>query len=314
MLGLSLAVLQPDFTWSVKPLLLAITTPSTPQPTWWLLSRFWGHVHRYLRKFSKFYCRWYDVPWNPTNCDLPFGLILKWADGTRVEEALSMQFARAAGLPVPKLICYGEHPNDKRAPASILMTRMPGDTLLQELWEWYLPKEQATMLYELQTYLRTLRSLINPWQPTSRICSIIGTSIRGHRIPHHMVGPCVDEAEFNEFMIRPAWLGDTRAVPEFDEKIEKINKLHSIQHNIVFTHGDFVPWNILIDDGHITAILDWEAAGWLPEYWEYVTAKRMQRPTSWWYGFVGRLANGQYTEEYGQDLAVQHLTQGYWIG
>ena len=240
--------------------------------------------------------------------------MLKWSEGTRVEEALSMQFARSAGLPVPKLICYGEHPNDKRAPASILMTRMPGDILFQELWEWYSPEEQATMLCELQTYLKTLRSLTNPWGSSHRICSVTGTSIQGHRIPNHKVGPCVDEAAFNEYMIRPGLLGDTKAVTDFDEKIEKVRHLHSVQHKIVFTHGDFVPWNILIDNGHITAILDWEASGWLPEYWEYVTAKRMQRPVSWWYGFVGRLADGRYAEEYEQDLAVQQLTQGYWIG
>ena len=37
----------------------------------------------------------------------------------------------------------------------------------------------------------------------------------------------------------------------------------------VFTHADIAPRNILADDsGHITGLIDWEMAGWFPDYWE----------------------------------------------
>ncbi|EZF43583.1 hypothetical protein H113_02868 [Trichophyton rubrum MR1459] len=36
-----------------------------------------------------------------------------------------------------------------------------------------------------------------------------------------------------------------------------------------FTHADLSPSNIMVKDGKITAIIDWEFAGWFPEYWEY---------------------------------------------
>lgn len=58
--------------------------------------------------------------------ELPFGLILKWGERVRIEEAVAMQMARAAGMPVPKVLCYGENPNDPFQPISILMTRLPG--------------------------------------------------------------------------------------------------------------------------------------------------------------------------------------------
>lgn len=32
------------------------------------------------------------------------------------------------------------------------------------------------------------------------------------------------------------------------------------------------PQNILVENGHISGIIDWEQAGWYPEYWEYVKA------------------------------------------
>ncbi|KAI9826020.1 MAG: hypothetical protein M1826_006818 [Phylliscum demangeonii] len=38
----------------------------------------------------------------------------------------------------------------------------------------------------------------------------------------------------------------------------------------VFTHGDIAPRNILVDSGtyEVTGVVDWECAGWYPDYWE----------------------------------------------
>ena len=41
---------------------------------------------------------------------------------------------------------------------------------------------------------------------------------------------------------------------------------------IVFTHGDLVPQNILVENEHVTGIVDWEQAGLYPEYGEHVKA------------------------------------------
>lgn len=36
-----------------------------------------------------------------------------------------------------------------------------------------------------------------------------------------------------------------------------------------FTHADMSPENIMVKNGKITGIIDWEFGGWFPEYWEY---------------------------------------------
>ncbi|KAK0213995.1 kinase-like domain-containing protein [Armillaria fumosa] len=36
---------------------------------------------------------------------------------------------------------------------------------------------------------------------------------------------------------------------------------------LVFCHGDFCPENILIHDGAMSGIIDWEVAGWYPNFW-----------------------------------------------
>lgn len=37
----------------------------------------------------------------------------------------------------------------------------------------------------------------------------------------------------------------------------------------LLTHGDLLPRNILVEGSKITGILDWETAGYYPEFWGY---------------------------------------------
>jgi aminoglycoside phosphotransferase (APT) family kinase protein len=37
-----------------------------------------------------------------------------------------------------------------------------------------------------------------------------------------------------------------------------------------FTHGDLTNVNIMVENGSITGIIDWEMAGYYPVWWEYV--------------------------------------------
>jgi thiamine kinase-like enzyme len=54
------------------------------------------------------------------------------------------------------------------------------------------------------------------------------------------------------------------------------------RHRIVFTHSDLVSRNILVDsNGQLQAILDWERAGWFPEYWEYTTSLQQDIFRAW---------------------------------
>lgn len=38
----------------------------------------------------------------------------------------------------------------------------------------------------------------------------------------------------------------------------------------VLTHGDLSPQNVMVKDGQVVAILDWETFGWYPDFWEYM--------------------------------------------
>lgn len=50
---------------------------------------------------------------------------------------------------------------------------------------------------------------------------------------------------------------------------QAVTNCHYHVYQSLFTHADLCPRNILIRDGKVCAIIDWEFAGWYPEYWEY---------------------------------------------
>lgn len=54
--------------------------------------------------------------------------------------------------------------------------------------------------------------------------------------------------------------------------------------NTVFTHADIAPRIILLGDGDdcpVIGIVDWENAGWYPEYWEYANIMKPSNDEYW---------------------------------
>lgn len=39
-----------------------------------------------------------------------------------------------------------------------------------------------------------------------------------------------------------------------------------------FTHGDLTNVNIMVDNGNLAGIIDWEASGYFPAWWEFTCA------------------------------------------
>lgn len=124
------AILRPDFTWPrPMPSTISETTPPAPRVLSVIERRFWAIIHKALFCFSEWYCSWFDLPFGNI-AELPFGLIMKWTDRTSLEEVIAMKTARAAGMPVPKVLSCGEHPGESfNRVFSILMTRLPGVSL-----------------------------------------------------------------------------------------------------------------------------------------------------------------------------------------
>jgi Phosphotransferase enzyme family len=62
--------------------------------------------------------------------------------------------------------------------------------------------------------------------------------------------------------------------PLISERLDAMLAAH--KHKIVFTHNDLHFSNIMVHNGHISALIDWADSGWYPDYWEYVSSMRVR--------------------------------------
>lgn len=73
--------------------------------------------------------------------------------------------------------------------------------------------------------------------------------------------------------------------------------LDAHKHGIVFTHGDLRPDNIIVKDGRITGIIDWEMSGWYPDYWEFAKAFYVEHFANDWASHLLSILTPYYCEE-----------------
>ncbi|QPG97842.1 hypothetical protein C2857_006930 [Epichloe festucae Fl1] len=58
----------------------------------------------------------------------------------------------------------------------------------------------------------------------------------------------------------------------------------------------------MVHNGRISGIIDWESAGWYPEYWEFTTPMRWpgRNPR----GLIAQLGGDRYKEELEAEMAI----------
>jgi aminoglycoside phosphotransferase len=196
--------------------------------------------------------------------------VVKYGPHISNSEADSLVFVQAnTRLPVPRVFATFSHDNKNY----IVMSRLPGQQLSRVLLTLS-TDEIDTIATELKSMMEDMRRLrVADFETESFIGSI------GRR-------PCTDMI----FRLGIESKGPFKAIDEMHDNIleryanlvtrSEIWTLHHRRlyreatgtQSIVFTHGDLSPQNILVEGGHVSGIVDWEQAGWYPEYWEYVKA------------------------------------------
>ena len=143
----------------------------------------------------------------------------------------------------------------------IITSRLPG-VMAQSVYP-QLSDEQLTLLaQDLHAYLTELRRIP---KPPGLAAAAISNSTGGpcvharideaHATAFESHGPFPDEAAFHDYLV-------THRPPAPDE-------VQRTGHTIRFSHGDLALRNVLVDGrGRLVGLVDWENAGWYPEYWE----------------------------------------------
>ncbi|KAK7688270.1 hypothetical protein QCA50_008640 [Cerrena zonata] len=214
---------------------------------------------------------------------LPLGLYIKFGQAEHIKsEALATMFvANHTTIPVPTVLDVVPHIKG----AAMIMTALPGDTAGLALHIGELSREvfEDTM----RDWLSQLRSLPTP--SGDAVSSYTGGQLRCCRVQDERFGPFPTISAFHKYI-----------------GVGLLSKAYTKQHRIYFTHGDLHLHNILTRDGRITGLLDWECAGWWPEYWEYTIAMYFHRMSPSWSAAFNSIFPG-YGEELEAEMAIWEI-------
>ncbi|KIH91134.1 hypothetical protein SPBR_01954 [Sporothrix brasiliensis 5110] len=199
----------------------------------------------------------------------PGNIVKKAGRAVRLGEADALKVAAAGGVPVPDVFGTEVTPEGR---FRISMSYIEGQTL-EAAWPSLSEDDKTCYCRQVGAILTAMRAIPPP--DPSFIGACDGKEIRDGRLYSTYMSPvCADEDAFNAYLVSSIAPATPDAVRE-----AFVRRLQSQpRHRIVLTHGDLAPRNIMVRDGRVVALIDWEEAGWYPEYWEYV--KFFQRSTA----------------------------------
>ncbi|KAI9871928.1 MAG: hypothetical protein M1830_002287 [Pleopsidium flavum] len=176
-------------------------------------------------------------------------------------EAINLKFLREnTTIPVPKVV---KEWVDDEGSYFVLMERIKGQTL-EAAWSIMSTADKERVADQTADCLLQLRRF-----RSARIKSPDGGPVYSGflflaelHFPH---GPYSSDEEL--------WQDMAAALKKLPEKArERFRKRMPKSSPYTFTHGDLTNVNIMVEDGNLTGIIDWEAAGYFPAWWEFTAA------------------------------------------
>ncbi|KAF1960775.1 hypothetical protein CC80DRAFT_580502 [Byssothecium circinans] len=138
--------------------------------------------------------------------------------------------------------------------------------------------------------------VLNCYEKDARPDNMIASVTGGPAVDQRSMGPIKggpfkSEKEFNDWQLDQLIPG----IPLCNR--DMYHALHKADHAIVFSHGDLGFHNVLVQNGHVAAIIDWESAGWMPEHWDYCKSALHISGSDGLYLALKRLYENQYFAE-----------------
>ncbi|KAF7895459.1 uncharacterized protein EAF01_009421 [Botrytis porri] len=187
-----------------------------------------------------------------------FGLYIKQTTRSVLNEPNAPKLIEHyTSVPAPRFVDVTEHGDENY----LVMTRVRGQQL-RRVYHLMSYTERNCLADDLAGYVAQLRKIPNP--TAYMVSDTLGGPVFDHRIPNNGIGgPFNTEADFNNFLV--SHINSTPASALGEENVPR-------NHRSVFTHSDLHWSNILIDQGKLSGIIDWECAGFMPEYWGFTKA------------------------------------------
>jgi hypothetical protein len=215
--------------------------------------------------------------------------VVKLGDRELLEyEARAIRFvAGYRGLPVPRMVAlvpFSGLPQLQLYPSyALIMRYIPGEQL-QHAWPHLSDSQRATVVREVAIAVRVLRTIpIPPHLPPCHIGSCDGSGFPSRRDEPPFIGPFTSVPSLLTFCFN--FVTEYSDKPANNERARQrylpLRSHFREDAKIVFTHGDLQSKNILVHDGHLAAIVDWESAAFWPEWREYQIARSAERYAPW---------------------------------
>lgn len=150
------------------------------------------------------------------------------------------------------------------------MSQIPGDDL-EDVLHKMTDVEVKSVVKELAGYLQQMRRLDNDGaggsgdKKSPPIGGVAGTRGFDNRLGSSHWGPFPTVTEFHKHVRFEEPLEYWDHEPDVVAVHGKAEGFYAVK----FSHADIAPRNVRVKAGKITGIIDWEFAGWYPEYWEY---------------------------------------------
>ncbi|WPB05444.1 uncharacterized protein RHO25_010096 [Cercospora beticola] len=195
---------------------------------------------------------------------LNHNIVIKTGSKARLLEAETMKLlASQTSIPVPRVYDSYIQPDGCGV---LIMEHIEGQTLSQA-WPHYDQAQKQSITAQLKHYLDELRSITS----TTISGSIDKTEPCLDEFFAHddlQYGPYNDPSAFIEGLVHTL---RQRGDNSWTQMVARL--LRSMRsEKIVLTHNNLTPSNIIVRDGMVVGILDWEMCGFYPDYWEFVKA------------------------------------------
>jgi aminoglycoside phosphotransferase (APT) family kinase protein len=150
-------------------------------------------------------------------------------------------------IPVPEVLAA--YQDESTGHVCIVMEFIEGDTL-ENVWDSFSPSQKGEIIEQLQSYFSQLRGIKGDF-----IGSVDRTACEDPLFDNELgaYGPFRDENEFNGGIVKALKRAESSS---FVDMIGLM--IHSVMknHDIVLTHGDFAPRNILVRGTTVVAVLE----------------------------------------------------------
>ena len=227
--------------------------------------------------------------------------VVKLSPNLDMAEVDNLVFIRShTTIPVPRVL----NAYEKEGCRYIVMEFIGGGDL-EGVWPKLSVEDRESICSELHEYLFQMRNIPAPE-------ALIGSVSGGPAVDRRSAGSIKGgsfacEEEFNTWQLEQ--LHDH--TPPVHRDIYEA--LHRTDHEIVFSHGDLAFHNILVRDGHIAAILDWEYAGWYPEHWDFCKSLQFLGGIDEHYQFAKKAFGKTYLSEALMDMwFTRGVKHGGW--